>query len=258
MEKITSRNNEKIKNAAKLSTSIKERSENSLFIAEGARLCFDALLSGEEILEFYFTENAQNKFNFQVSGLLEKAKESFLITEEISQKLSDTSTPQGIFCVISQRQNSLEFNPKSCYIALDSVQDPANLGTVARTAEALGISGLILYNCCDIYNPKALRASMGAFFRLPVLKTDELCELLSFCNEKGIVTIAAVPDESAENITSLSFENGCVAVIGNEGNGVSNNVISACQKTVTIEMKGRAESLNAAASAAIIMWEMMK
>jgi len=258
MEKITSRNNDKIKFFMKLTASAKERKENSLFTVEGVRLCFDAFLSGEEIIEFFFTEKIAEKFPEQTEKITEKAEDSFVITDEISSKLSDTSSPQGMFCIIKEKKNSLAIKKKGCYIALDSIQDPANLGAAARTAEALGIDGMILYNCCDIYNPKALRASMGAFFRLPLEITSDLGSLLKDAAEDGILTVASVPDRDAESFSSLSFSTGVIAVIGNEGNGVSEEVISSCEKKATIEMKGRAESLNASAAAAIIMWEMVK
>ena len=258
MEKITSRNNDKVKHFIKLCDSARERREQSLYTLEGARLCFDALLSGETVSDFFFTEKAKEKYKMQVSGLCEKAENSYLISDEVASKISATSTPQGVFAIIKQRQIPLAFDLKLCYIALDGIQDPSNLGAFARTAEALGIGGLILYNCCDIYNPKSLRASMGAFFRLPVMTTDDLPLLLKNKAIEGMLTVAAVPDRDSENITTLDFSGGVITVIGNEGNGVSEAVKNACVKKAVIPMKGRAESLNAASAGAIVMWEMMK
>ncbi len=258
MEKITSRTNEKIKRFLKLSASSSFRREQSLYTLEGARLCFDALLSGEEFSEFYFTERAREKFTRQVDEILKNTQNCFLISEEVADKLSSTASSQGLFAIIKQRQIPLAFDTQLCYIALDGIQDPANLGALSRTAEALGVNGLILYNCCDIYNPKALRASMGAFFRLPVMFTDDLPLLLKNKAIEGMLTVAAVPDRDSEDITKLDFSSGVITVIGNEGNGVSQSVINACMKKAVIPMKGRAESLNAAAAGAIVMWEMMK
>lgn len=258
MEKITSRSNEKIKRFIKLCDSSKDRKEQSLYTLEGARLCYDALLSGEQFFEFYFTEKAQEKFRMQVRAICEKAENCYIISDEVASKLSSTQSPQGLFAIVKQRQIPLAFDSKLCYIALDGIQDPANLGTLSRTAEALGINGLILYNCCDVYNPKSLRASMGAFFRLPLLFTDDLPMLLKNKAIEGMLTVAAVPDRDSEDITSFDFSGGAITVIGNEGNGVSEPVINACVKKAVIPMKGRAESLNAAAAGAIVMWEMMK
>jgi TrmH family RNA methyltransferase len=258
MDIITSRTNEKIKSFMKLCASAKERKEQSLYAIEGARLCFDALLSGEEITEFYYTQKAREKFSSQVEKIIEKAENSFVISEDVAAKMSSTPSPQGLFCIAHIRQNPLAIEPELCYIALDGIQDPANIGALARTAEALGIAGIILYNCCDIYNQKSLRASMGAFFRLPVMTSDDLCLLLRNKAIEGMLTFAAVPDRESENICSLDFSKGAITVIGNEGNGVSQPVIDACMKKAVIPMKGRAESLNAAAAGAIVMWEMMR
>ena len=258
METITSRTNDKIKNYLKLCASAKERKEQGLYAVEGARLCFDALISGEQIKEFYYTEKGREKFSSRVEGICEKAESCFVISDEVAHKMSSTPSPQGLFIVAGIRQNPLEIDNKLCYIALDGIQDPANLGALARTAEALGVAGIILYNCCDIYNPKSLRASMGAFFRLPVTTTDDLCLLLRNKAIEGMLTVAAVPDRDSENICSLDFSGGAITVIGNEGNGVSPQVTQACMKKAVIPMNGRAESLNAAAAGAIVMWEMMR
>jgi len=258
MEEITSRTNERIKNFLKLCSSSKERKEQRLYAIEGARLCFDALLSGEKIKEFYYTRKAKEKFPLQVEKIGKEAENRFVISEEVARKMSSTPSPQGLFCVACVRQNTLAIDPKLCYIALDGIQDPANLGALARTAEALGIEGIILFNCCDAYNQKSLRASMGAFFRLPVMETDDLCMLLRNKAIEGMLTVATVPDRGSENICSLDFSKGAIAVIGNEGNGVSQQVIDACMKKAVIPMNGRAESLNAAAAGAIVMWEMMR
>ena len=143
-------------------------------------------------------------------------------------------------------------------MALDNVQNPQNLGAAARTAEALGIDGVIVYSGCDRYNPKALRASMGSLLRINMVETDDLVSLISDAREHGMFTFVTVPDSDAQDITSLSFGGGVVAVIGNEGNGVSKEAESAAVNRVTIKMKGSAESLNASAAAVITMWEMMR
>ena len=139
------------------------------------------------------------------------------------------------------------------------MQDPANLGAVCRTAEALGISGVILLGtCCDFYGPKALRAGMGAAFRLPVYMASSFQQAVPVFRDKQMRTFAAVPDENAVPVTQCVFTDRCVMLVGNEGNGLLPETIEMCDQTVTIPMLGRAESLNAAASASILMWEMMR
>ena len=150
-------------------------------------------------------------------------------------------------------------DPAKSYLALESVQDPANLGAALRTAEALGIGGAVLGGeCCDMYSPKVLRASMGAVFRLPIFRAENMAQAVGSMNADGFATFAAVPDREALPVTRADFSRPCVAVVGNEGNGLRPETIRACSISVNIPMAGRAESLNASASAVILMWEMMR
>lgn len=256
---LSSKSNDKIKYVNKLVSSSPFRRQEGLFVIEGARLCADAYRSGYEISECFITRTAMSKYADTLSDLLADAGEVYLITDGISSKLSDTVNSQGVFCVVKMKERmTAEVKADLKYIALENVQNPQNLGTVARTAEALGINGLILSDGCDIYNPKALRASMGSLLRIPVIKTDDLCTVLKSAAEKGMLTLATVPDSSAEDITALDFSGGVITVIGNEGNGVTEQIKNAVKHKATIRMKGETESLNAASAAVIAMWEMMR
>ena len=143
------------------------------------------------------------------------------------------------------------------YVALEEISNPSNFGAICRTAEAVGLNGIIIKGGCDVYNPKVLRAAMGALFRLDVLVTDDLISLLEELKENNMSVYGSVPDANAEKITNINKSQGMVCVIGNEGNGISDEVKEVSQ-LVTIPMNGYAESLNAAAAATIIMWEMMR
>ncbi len=256
---ISSRNNDKIKYYKKLVTDSSLRREERLFTLEGARLCSDAVRSGYNIKETYITDKALEKYRDTVRGLIDNSDEVFIITDEVSGKLSDTVNPQGVFCIAGvKEQSAVTLEKGKKYIALDNVQNPQNLGSVARTAEALGIDALITAEGCDIYNPKALRASMGSLLRIPVYQISDLPGLLRIADESGILTLATVPDSDAQDISKIDFSDGALTVIGNEGNGVSDEAKSLCSKKVTIVMKGEAESLNASAAATICMWEMMR
>ena len=128
------------------------------------------------------------------------------------------------------------------------------MGTILRTAEALGINGIILSkDCCDIYSPKVVRGSMGAVFRLPVMIAEDFTEYISSLAKADIMIYASTP-RNAENIESVDFSKGGVMLIGNEGNGLKEDTIKASSKRVKISMRGRAESLNAAAAAAILLY----
>lgn len=259
MISIDSVSNERIKSAVKIASSAKTRRQTGMFFLEGLRLCRDAAVTGYHIDSFFVSSRAYERFKEEADFIAEKSCSAFIISDLVENKLALTQTSQGFFCLCRMKEESdiseVDFEGK--YIALENIQDPANLGAVCRTAEALGISGVIAEGGCDIYSPKAQRAAMGSLLRLRVIKCDNLAGTLSCLGEKGMKLYATTPDETAEKITLCDMSGGVVSVIGNEANGVSDEVFSLCKK-VTIPMLGRAESLNASMAAAITMWEMMR
>ncbi|MBR6531991.1 MAG: RNA methyltransferase [Clostridia bacterium] len=261
MECLTAKNNEKIKHAVSVRDSAKTRRETGLFFLEGARLCADAAENGIEICRAFVTRKSQEKYSEYSAKILAAAQEVYEISQEIALRLSDTQSPQGIFCLCrADGKNALMQSIKQDgkYVFLENVQDPSNLGAVSRTAEALGVDGMIVCGGCDIYNPKALRASMGSALRLPVFVCDDAPGTLKELGSKGMLTLASTPDSSAVKVTDVDMVGGVVCVVGNEGNGVTPEAMSACTLKVTIPMQGRAESLNASTAAAILIWEMVR
>lgn len=257
METISSKNNSVIKDTKKLLTSSKERKSRGLFVLEGARLCFDALNSDYELDTLLVTEHIQNKYMQKTALLENKCNRSYLITEDIAKKLGETANSQGIFLVCKQKGNATVTTGKKC-IALDNVQDPSNLGAIIRTAEALGIDCVIAAGGCDIYNPKAIRASMGSVLRQPLIHCESLGDMLTEMKSNGYLIFVTVPDSAATKITEADLNGKTVCVIGNEANGVSDCIKEICDDCLTIPMLGRAESLNASVAASIVMWEMMR
>ena len=257
MQRIESSTNEKIKTAVKVAASARYRREIGLFFLEGLRLCRDAALTGYEIETAFFSEAFLKKFPDDTDFISSKSKNCFIVGNSVEQKLTQAQTPQGVFCLCKKKNNCYEINTDGKYIVLENVQDPANFGAVCRTAEALGIDGAVISGCCDLYNPKTQRAAMGSALRLPITETDDLASFLKALADKGMKLYATTPREDADKITDISFEGGVLAVIGNEGNGVSDEIFELCEK-ITIPMGGRAESLNASMAAAITMWEMMR
>lgn len=257
MDRIESTSNDKIKLAVKVATSSKYRRQTGLFFLEGLRLCRDAAITGYEIECTFVSENALKKLGKEVEFILSSSKQSYIITASAENKITQAQTPQGIFCICKKREIKHEIDCSGKYIALENVQDPSNFGAICRTAEALGIKGAITCGCCDLYNPKTQRAAMGSALRLPIIDSDDLTKTLTKLKEKGMKLYATTPRSDAVKITEASFVGGVISVIGNEGNGVSDEVFSVCEK-ITIPMKGRAESLNASMAAAITMWEMMR
>ncbi len=257
MEIITSRQNPSIKAAARLKTAA-ERRDSGLFLLEGARLCADAAAGGNDITAFFVTEAAAEKYDKEFLLLKEKADKSFFITDSVAERLSDTRNSQQFFAVCREKKLSAEIKCGGMYVFTDNVQNPDNLGAVVRTCEALGADGIIVNSGCDIYSPKAQRAAMGALLRFPVIKTDNASKLLAELRGKGMKIFASVVDAAADNVCSADKSGGSVLIIGNEGNGVSDEILSLCTDRITIPMKGKAESLNAAAAATILIWEFMK
>lgn len=199
------------------------------------------------------------------SAACEQAAE---ITEPLAGYIGDTATPQGIFGIagIPAGMRPLDndgvfakINKNGRYIALEDVQDPVNLGTVIRTAEALGLDGMLLSSgCCDLLSPKVLRGSMGGVFRLPFFLPADFRETISRLGAGGMACWACVVDGAADPLPGTALGAGCLCVIGNEGNGLTPQTVQACTGRLTIRMPGRAESLNASTAAALVMWEMVR
>lgn len=259
---ITSRRNDLIRKIFRLSGSAACRREEHRFVAEGARLCADAAVSGAEVTALLFTERAEEKYAGYLEPVRAAAKAEFRISPSVASFLSDTKTPQGIFCVCAIPPEAGPFpdaSEKKDYLFLENMQDPANMGAVFRTAEALGFGGVFLGgSCCDAFSPKVLRAGMGSVFRLPLFREAQAPAAVRRLNEAGFATLAAVPHPPAVSVTSLRYSVPSVAVIGNEGSGLTPETCTACSARVSIPMAGRAESLNATAAAAILMWEMVR
>lgn len=254
VNKISAKNNPLIKLVCSLQGSSKARRENGLFVIEGLRICNDAQENGIRFDKLIVSEGFVDKFPWDFKRLSENSLSVYAVTESVFDKISDTHSPQGILAVLKIPNETTVLDKSGKFIALENLQDPANLGAVARTAEALGIKGLIIESGCDPYSPKCIRNSMGTLLRIPLYFTVDISD---FINQNGLRGFACVVDGNAQKINEISFKNGDVIIIGNEANGISQGLKSAC-KQITIPMNGRAESLNAAAACAIAAWEAVK
>lgn len=254
MEEISSRKNQNVRFMKELLSSSECRRESRMFAVEGDHLCGETAELDFKIGLFMFTEKARAKYPKTVEKACEKAEKSLVITEEISEYISDTKAPQGLFAAVEKRSRDISENARKI-VVLDGVQDPGNVGTIIRTAEALGIEGAVFTGkCADVFSPKTLRASMGSALRMPLGYADEnnLREKLG-----GFSIFAAMLDENAKKLGELDFPEKTAVVIGSEGSGVSPEIAALCDEKVYIPIK-KAESLNAAAAAAIILWELSK
>lgn len=253
---ITSKDNSLIKLVCSLQTSAKARKENRLFVLEGKRICDDAMCAEIRFDKLIVSETATQKYCESIEEFAKNSDEVYQIPDSLFKKISDTTSPQGIIALAKMPKKVCEIDKNGRYIALENLNDPSNLGAISRTAEALGVSGIILSDdSCDPYSPKSLRASMGTLLRLPVII------LRDFANEiksSGLKSYACVVDKNAQSITEVTFTDGCVLMIGNEANGLTENTKQNADSLITIQMSGKAESLNASVAAAISIWEMMK
>lgn len=258
MKEILSKDNKLIKYIAKLQSSAKFRREEGKFIAEGLRVCVEAALSSACIEAVLVTDNALAKHESELAPLLGCGAEIYLTSDKALSAACDTKTPQGVICVIKTLDNNIDLDTiNNKYILLENVQDPSNLGTVLRTADALGLSGVIMTaDCCDIYSPKVCRGAMGALFRVPFKIIDDAPAFIREFNKSGKSYAAVV--RNADSVTDADFTDKTLIAVGNEGNGLTKETIEACSGAVTIKMYNNAESLNASIAAAILMWEMIK
>ncbi|MCL2489028.1 MAG: RNA methyltransferase [Oscillospiraceae bacterium] len=259
-DRITSRDNPLIKEMAKLAEDAAERRRSGRFVIEGLRLCADAAATGLKIIAALAAEDLPD--SPELSNILAAAGRVVVITPAVAKALGDTVTPQGVFCLCESpdiRRPAEEIDTGRPYAALEDIRDPANLGAIIRTAEALGIGGLILSaGCADIFAPKVLRASMGGAFRLPVFQTKDLPDTLERLQKRGMTAFACVLDRMAEKLGKIRFPRGSIAVIGNEASGLSPRTTEVCLRQLTVPMTGAADSLNAAMAAGLIVWEMAK
>ena len=259
MERIESTANAKIKWAAALHTR-KERERRGEFIAEGVRLVEEAATAECPICFCLVTEEALIDLRVQsiIAALEERNCPVYLATAAAYKKASATDTPQGILLVMKKATTSLLSlkSEKVPFLAImDQIQDPGNAGTILRTADAAGCTGIIaIEGTVDLFSDKTVRSAMGALFHLPIVVRATYSELRSYMEENRISWFASALDEAAIPYYSADYRKAVAVVFGNEGNGISKEILGFAPH-IHIPMAGRTESLNVAASAAIILYE---
>ena len=235
-EKITSRENAKIKYACRLAQSAAFRRSEGRFLAEGRKLCPE-LARGAELETL--------------------PGEHYLVEDHVADKLADVGTHQGVFGVFRTPEHTLEeARTGGRYLALERVQDPGNVGTLLRSAAAFGFDGVLLSDgCASVWAPKTLRASMGAAVRIPVIEAGKMTEAIAALRAKGITCLAAALYKSQPlSAAEPRYPGGVCVVIGSEGQGLTEETIRACNGTVRIPMTDRVESLNAGIAGSILLW----
>lgn len=249
---ITSSTNGQIKNLIKLQKSGKARKEQGVFVAEGLRLFRE--IPKEQVVKAYVTEEFFEKNKELLQGM-----DYELVSGAVLKEASDTKTPQGILAVVKMFYHSLEEiqeikNP--CFMVLENIQDPGNLGTIIRTSEGAGVSAILMTeDTVDIYNSKVVRSTMGSIFRMPffVLSIEEIFD---FLEERNIISYGAHLE--GQDFYKENYKISCAFFIGNEGNGLTKETAKRVKKKIKIPMYGQVESLNAAIASTVLMYEAMR
>lgn len=254
---ITSTSNQKVRQMAGWQNKAKERRKAGIFLAEGFKMFEEAPESW--ICETYVSQTS-----------VEKAKESpfiwkklnqtgyEIVSAEVFRKMSDTQTPQGILTVLKQPQYRLEMLLKQknpLFAVLEDLQDPGNLGTIIRTGEGAGVTGVIMSDkTVDIFNPKVIRATMGSIYRVPFVYVEDMEKTLTDLVNSGIHTYAAHL-KGQQFYDGFSYREPTAFLIGNEGNGLKESTAKKAEHYLKIPMEGKVESLNAAIAAALLLYE---
>ena len=244
-EKITSRKNPLLQQVRKLLTSRKERQQTGLFVADGTKLLEEAVKWWEGLETVILSDGIQ----VELPGHVRVVR----VPEDVMESVSPMQTPQGAL-FLCRLPKETTFAPKPGMLLLDGIQDPGNLGTILRTADALQIPVALLEGCADPYGHKVVRASMGAVFRTPVQQTTWE-EAKACCEQAGIPVAVTALSDRAVDIRTANLGTMAV-VIGSEGQGVRKEILEAADHELIIPMNTNCESLNAAIAAAIVMWQM--
>ena len=248
METITSRQNPLCTHLRKLSSSAAYRRQCGEFLCDSPKLLQEALLWGSELHTVVVTAGTE-------APPLPKGVRLVEVPADVMRSVSPMETPQGtLFTCAIHTEPLPETLAGRRYVVLDTLQDPGNVGTILRTADAFHADGMFLVNgCADLYNPKTLRATMGAVFRCPVW-TCGLEELRALLTKSGLPLYGAALRSDTVDVRRADFSH-CAVAVGSEGKGLSADALAACDLTVRIPMSGHCESLNAAAAAAVLLWE---
>lgn len=245
---ITSKDNEIIKNIKKLK---EKKYRLDSYIVEGIKMVKEAISENQEIALIAIREDFKIDFDTKNTKIV-------TISNKIFNDISDVKTPQGILAVIKKNQNNQIETNSNYILALDSLQDPGNMGTIIRTADSANINQIIINKTTvDPYSPKVIRSTMGAIYRTNIIEVEDLKATLKEMKLKGF-QIITTDLKATQSIYDINYNNKTVVVIGNEANGVSQEILQTADKKVIIPMLGKTESLNASIAASIMIYEYVR
>ncbi len=253
---ITSNSNKQVKRIAGLIKSSRDRREEGLFVAEGRKMFLEApadWIEGVFVSESFYNEEKNSEIGKKLN---ETGFET--VKDDIFSKTSDTKTPQGVLSLLKIPKhdfNKVIGGKAPLIMVLEDLQDPGNLGTIVRTAEGAGVTGVVMSaNTVDIFNPKTIRATMGSIYRMPFIYVDDILGAVNKLKAAGITTYAAHL-KGDKFYHEFDYKNPTAFFIGNEGNGLTDELTKEADVFLKIPMEGKVESLNAAIAGAVLMYE---
>lgn len=253
---ITSASNSQVKHVINLLNKSKYRKENRLFVVEGVKMVLEA--PQNLVDRIYVSEEFILSHKNGLNGIKWDSPKVEAVSDSIFKQMTDTRTPQGILAVVKMKENTMDEivgGEKAFVMVCEDIQDPGNMGTILRTGEGAGITGIVMSrNTVDVYNPKAIRSTMGSIYRVPFLYTENLQDAIRQMKLLGIKVYAAHLNGN-NNYAEEDYSGKCAFLIGNEGNGLRNDTTALSDCLIKIPMEGSVESLNAAVSSAVLMYE---
>lgn len=255
---ISSSSNGQMKNLIQLQKKPKARNDQDVFVVEGIKMYQE--VPKDKIVKVYVSETYYNE---KLKDGLEHFDEiSYeVVKDSVFNEVSDTMTPQGIMAIVKKQHYTLLdilSNENANLVILEDLRDPGNLGTIVRTSEGAGVTGVILSkSCVDLYNPKVIRSTMGSIYRMPYIYVEDLANTIREATNYGI-TLYAAHLAGSNNYDKEDYAIRCGILIGNEANGLSEDISNLANRLIKIPMEGMVESLNAAIAASILMYEIYR
>lgn len=259
MNVISSKDNEIVKSVKKLKEK-KYRDLENAYIVEGIKMVKEAIIEKASIRQIIICDDCEKSDNIPKELMYEIAKyDCMYVTSKVFKYISEVQTPQGVLAVIEKNNGDLDINyNEDIIVALDDIQDPGNLGTILRTVDSVGLTQILVSKgTADCYNPKVVRSSMGAIYRVKVIECDDLLETLKQVKRNKFKVLVTSLGDNSKNIYDMKY-NKKVLVIGNEANGVEERIMNMADEKVKIPMLGRTESLNAAVATGIVLYEYVR
>lgn len=250
---ISSKDNELFKHLKRLKEK-KYRDEYGQYIVEGKKMIEEAFSENAKVKKVVVSQTYSSEND--ISDLESKVASSdfFIVSDKLFKEISNVVTNQGIIAIIEKNEEMAISYNEGFYLILDNIQDPGNMGTIIRIADSLNIKQVIVSGgCVEVYNPKVIRSTMGAIYRVNIIEVDDLGRVITEMKEKGI-KVYATDLNTNKTIYSVSYDNSAV-IIGNEANGVEEHIKNVATEKIKIPMLGKTESLNAAVATSIILYE---